>query len=60
MIIRPKNLSFKKGQKMDIFAKGLVHGFFFQKSNFFLSPFSQKSYEKRSFLILWKEKNDFK
>ena len=27
MIIRPKNLSFKKGQKMGIFAKGLVHGF---------------------------------
>ena len=27
MIRRPKNLSFKKGKKMDIFAKGLVHGF---------------------------------
>ena len=27
MIIRPKHVSFKKGQKMDIFAKGLVHGF---------------------------------
>ena len=27
MIIRPKNLSFKKVQKMEIFGKGLVHGF---------------------------------
>ena len=27
MIRRPKNLGFKKGKKMDIFAKGLVHGF---------------------------------
>ena len=27
MVIRPKNLSFKKGQKIDTFAEGLVHGF---------------------------------
>ena len=27
MIITPKNSSFRKGQKMDIFAKGLVHRF---------------------------------
>ena len=27
IIFRPKNWSFSKGQKMDIFLKGLVHGF---------------------------------
>ena len=33
---------------------------FVQNSNFFYRRFSKKSYQKRSFLILWKEKNDFK
>ena len=47
MIIRRKNLSFKKGEKMDIFAKGW-NGWrdgwmdFVQKSNFFLSPYFTK------------------
>ena len=33
---------------------------FVQKSDFFLFAFSQKFYQETSFLILWKEKNDFK
>ena len=53
IIFRPKNLSFKKGQKMAL-SKGVVHGFCPG------SCFSGKLFQKRSFLALWKEKNDFK
>ena len=44
--------------KMDIFQRGYSLDFVL-KWEFFLSAFLKKSYEKRSFLIVWKEKNDF-
>ena len=42
------------------FPKGLVHGFFPKIEFSVIGVFLQKSYQKTSFLILWKEKNDFK
>ena len=33
---------------------------FVQTSNFSGRCFSEKLFQKRSFLVLWKEKNDFK
>ena len=45
---------------MDIFLKGLLHGVLSKNRSFSYRRFSQKFYQKTSFLILWKEKNDFK
>ena len=45
---------------MDIFLKGLVHRFCPKIELFFYGRFLQKSYQETSFLILQKEKNDFK
>ena len=42
------------------FLKGLVHGVLSENRSFSYRRFSQNFYQKTSFLILWKEKNDFK
>ena len=42
------------------FVNGVSPWISFQKSNFFYGRFSPKLYQKTSFLISWKEKNDFK
>ena len=55
-----KKLKYYKGSKNGIFLKGLKHGVLFKNRSFSYRGFSQNFYEKTSFLILWKEKNDFK
>ena len=57
MILGGKKLNFKTGQK---FPNGLVHGFCPKIELFLNGVFHKNSYQKRSFLILWKKKNDFK
>ena len=47
------------GQKSDIF-KGVSPWICSNYRTFSYGRFSQKSFQKTSFLILWKEKNDFK
>ena len=55
-------------QKIEVLNRAKKWTFFKRVSPWILSKsvtfsyrrFSHKSYEKRSFLILWKEKNDFK
>ena len=42
------------------FFKGVSPWIFSKNPTFSYGRFSQKSYQKTSFLILWKEKNDFK
>ena len=42
------------------FSKGVSPWILSKNRTFSYRRFSQKSYQKRSFLILWKEKNDFK
>ena len=59
IIFRPKNLSFKKGQKMK-FSKGDSSWILSKLRTFPGRSFSGKLFQKRSFLVLWKEKNDFK
>ena len=49
-----------KSVKKWIFLKGLVDGVLSENRSFSYRRFSQKFYQKTSFLILWKEKNDFK
>ena len=41
------------------FFKGVIPCILSQNRTFSYGRFSQKSYQKKSFLILWKEKNDF-
>ena len=43
-----------------IFFTGVSPSILSKNRTFSYRRFSQKSYQKRSFLILWKEKNDFK
>ena len=59
IILRGKNWSFKRGQKLT-FSKGVSPWILSKNRTFSYRRFSHKSYEKRSFLILWKEKNNFK
>ena len=42
------------------FLKGLVHGFSPKIEVFLIGVFHRNSIKKTTFLILWKEKNDFK
>ena len=42
------------------FFKGVSPWIFSKNQTFSYGRFSQKSYQKTSFLILWNEKNDFK
>ena len=58
-MFRPKNLSFKKGQKMK-FSKGGSSWILPKLRTFPGRCFSEKLFQARSFLVLWKEKNDFK
>ena len=60
MIIRPKNLSFKKGKKMVIFAKGLVHGFCPKILISVMAVFHRNYLRKNRFSIFWIENNDYK
>ena len=55
-----KKLKYYKGSKNGNFLKGLKHGVLSKNRTFSYRRFSQKFYQKTSFLILWKEKNDFK
>ena len=58
VILSGNNLSFKHGQKMDIF-KGHFQWILSKNQTFSYLRFSQKFYQKTTFLILRKEKNDF-
>ena len=49
MIIRAKNLSFKKCQNMDIFAKGLIHGFCPKIELFLIGVFHRNQMRKDRF-----------
>ena len=51
VLIRAKKWTFFKGLSPWILSKNRTFSY---------RRFSQKSYQKRSFLMLWKEKNDFK
>ena len=59
IILRPKNLSFNKGQKSTFF-KGVSSWIMCQNRSFSYRRFSQKFYQKTTFLIFWKKKNDLK
>ena len=59
MILRGKNWSFKRGQKLT-FSKGVSPWILSKNRTFSLRRISEKSYQKRWFLILRKEKNDVK
>ena len=50
----------KKRAKKWTFSKGVSPWFLSKNRSFSLRRISEKSYQKRSFLILRKEKNDFK
>ena len=52
-------MKFFQGQKWT-FLKGVSPWILSKNGTFSYRRFSQKSYQKRSFLTLWKEKNDFK
>ena len=59
MILGGINYSFKNGQKWTFFQE--VSSWIMSKNrSFSYRRFSQKFYEKTTFLMLWKEKNDFK
>ena len=45
---------------MDVFLKGLVYLFSPKIEVFLIGVFLRNSIKKTTFLILWKEKNDFK
>ena len=55
-----KNIEVLTRAKKWTFVNGISPWISFQKPNFFYRRFSQKLYQKTSFLISWKEKNDFK
>ena len=56
---RKKNEILKRAKKWT-FPKRVSLWILSKNRTFSYRRFSQKSYQKRSFLILWKEKNDFK
>ena len=56
---KTKKLTFLQGPKNGHFLKGLVHGVLSKNRTFSYRRFSKKFYQKTSFLLLWKEKNDF-
>ena len=56
---RKKNEILKRAKKWT-FSKRVSLWILSKNRTFSCRRFSQKSYQKRSFLILWKEKNDFK
>ena len=59
MILRGKKKVLKRAKKFT-FSKGVSPRIWSKNRTFSYGRFSQKSYQKTSFLILWKEKNDFK
>ena len=59
-IISDQKLKFQQGPKNGLFFKGVSPWTWFKNRTFSYLLFSQKFYQKTSFLILWKEKNDFK
>ena len=59
MILSGKNSSFKTGQKWTFF-QGVSSWILSKNQSFSYWRFSQKFYQKTTFLMLWKEKNDFK
>ena len=59
MILRGKKKVLKRAKKFTFF-KGDSPWICSKNRTFSYGRFSQKSYQKTSFLILWKEKNDFK
>ena len=61
MSLREKIGSFKKGQKLDIFQKGLVHGFCPKIELSLIAVFfTEIMSEKNRFSIFWIENNHFK
>ena len=59
MILRGKNYSLKKGQKMDIFPKGLVHGFCPKIELSLIAVLHRNHVRKDIFSIILIENNDF-
>ena len=59
MILSGKNQSLKNGQKWTFF-QGVSSRILSKNQTFSCRRFSQKFYEKTTFWMLWKEKNDFK
>ena len=55
-----ETLEVLKRVKNGHFLKGLVHGFSPKIEVFLIDVFHRNSIKKTTFLILWKEKNDFK
>ena len=55
-----KKIKVLKREKKWAFSKGISPWNWSKNRTFSYGRFSQKSYKKTSFLILWKEKNDFK
>ena len=55
-----KKIKVLKREKKWAFSKGISPWKWSKNRTFSYGRFSQKSYKKTSFLILWKEKNDFK
>ena len=58
-IIRKKVEVLKRAKKWTFF-KGVSPWILSKNGTFSYRRFSQKSYQKKTFLILWKERNDFK
>ena len=59
MILRGKKKVLKRAKKFT-FSKGVSPWIWSKDRTFSYGRFSQKSYQKTSSLMLWKEKNDFK
>ena len=55
-----KKMKFQKRPKKWTFSKRVSPWILSKNRTFSYRRFSQNSYQERSFLILWKEKNDFK